>query len=60
MGKREETKKEKFESPLSKYIRLFCSRCKNYPDQCNLSSLGLDAMKLCIFCALLFGYEEIK
>ena len=72
-------KKEDFESPLSKGIRLFCSKCDYYiPSEreppskellqkierrtrpcCDLvTDGGLARMKLCIYCALLFGYEE--
>lgn len=51
---------EKFESPLSQYIRLFCSQCPKWSKTCSLSSIGFAQMQFCLWCALLFGYEEIS
>ena len=53
MGKRsretEKTEKEDFESPLSRFIRMYCSQCHNYPALCNLvTEFGLRRMKICL------------
>lgn len=46
-------KKEDFESPLSRFIRLNCSLCKDWTNQCNMSERGMRRMKLCMFAAKL-------
>ena len=58
MGERKE--KEEFESPLSRFIRMYCSQCKDYPDRCNMSYPGLLRMNFCVLTLRLLGDAPSK